>query len=276
MLQRNWFFWMEALQITAAERRVVLGLMSVLLVITAIRTFVPGRTIYDESYYEPVIAEFIRLSGLEEEDRRLLLARYYPPPEEKPVAARSLVGQMRSEPPNKALFALNAIALTQAAGKVNQSIADSGQEHAWPGRLSETAGEKAANRQSAGRQEDSKQSGRTGAGSRETASKKAESRDAASNKADSQEATTEGIPKVNIQQAGPEELVRLPGIGPVTAGRIIEYRENNGPFRKPEDLLNVSGIGPVTLDRIREFIIVETEPDSGIVETEPDSGRVLP
>ena len=276
MLQRNWFFWMEALQITAAERRVVLGLMSVLLVITAIRTFVPGRTIYDESYYEPVIAEFIRLSGLEEEDRRLLLARYYPPPEEKPVAARSLVGQMRSEPPNKALFALNAIALTQAAGKVNQSIADSGQEHAWPGRLSETAGEKAANRQSAGRQEDSKQSGRTGAGSRDTASNKAGSRDAASNKADSQEAATEGIPKVNIQQAGPEELVRLPGIGPVTAGRIIEYRENNGPFRKPEDLLNVSGIGPVTLDRIREFIIVETEPDSGIVETEPDSGRVLP
>lgn len=271
MLQRNWFFWMEALQITAAERRVVLGLMSVLLVITAIRTFVPGRTIYDESYYEPVIAEFIRLSGLEEEERRLLLARYYPPPEEKPVAAISLVGEMRSEPPNKALFALNAIALTQAAGKVNQSIADSGQEHVWPGRLSETAGEKAANRQSAGRQEDSKQSGRTGAGSRETGS-----RDAASNKADSQEAATEGVPKVNIQQAGPEELVRLPGIGPVTAGRIIEYRENNGPFRKPEDLLNVSGIGPVTLDRIREFIIVETEPDSGIVETEPDSGRVLP
>jgi hypothetical protein len=43
--------------------------------------FYPGRTIYDEHYYEPVIAEFIRLADVREEERRVLLARYYPPDE---------------------------------------------------------------------------------------------------------------------------------------------------------------------------------------------------
>jgi len=227
MLQRNWFFWMEALQITAAERRVVLVLMSVLMVITAIRTFYPGRTIYDESYYEPVIAEFIRLSGVEEEERRLLLARYYPPVEEKPVAALSLGGQLRSEPPNAALFAL-----IQPDGLLHETKAYPGQGNGRPARSTETASDKSA------------------------------SVTAESGKMGGNDAASEEVLKVNIQLAGPEELVRLPGIGPVTAGRIIAYRENNGPFRKPEDLLNVSGIGPVTLERIREFIIVETEADT--------------
>ncbi len=227
MLQRNWFFWMEALQITAAERRVVLGLLSVLLVITAFRTFFPDRTIYDEHYYEPVIAEFIRLSGIKEEDRRLLLARYYPPAEEKPGAALSLARQLRNEPPNTAVFTLK-----RPGGQLSGSMADPGQEH---GRLQRS----------------------TEAGSKGTASKQAGNKETTDKQAGSEETL-----RVNVQQAGLDELVRLPGIGPVTAGRIIAYRKKNDPFRKPEDLLNVSGIGPVTLERIREFIIVEPDPDS--------------
>ena len=236
MLQRNWFFWMEALQITAAERRVVLVLMSVLMVITAIRTFFPGRTIYDESYYDPVIAEFIRLSGMEEEDRRLLLARYYPPAEENPVAALSLEEQLRFKPPNAALFAL-----IQPNGLLHEAKPDSGQEHDRPGRSTVTASDKSASVKAA-----SRQMGSNDAGGGPVGSGPAGRRAAGSN-----EAASEEVMKVNIQLAGPEELVRLPGIGPVTAGRIIAYRENNGPFRKPEDLLNISGIGPVTLERIR-------------------------
>ncbi len=224
MLQRNWFFWMEALQITAAERRVVLGLMSVLLAITAFLTYYPGRTIYDESYYEPVIAEFIRLSGIREEDRRLLLARYYPPVEQKQEAALSLARQLRNEPPNAALFTLK-----RPDNQLHGTMPDTGRERDGP-------------RQS------------TEAGSRD-----AESRDGSKEAASKGSGSDENL-RVNVQQAGLEELVRLPGIGPVTAGRIIAYREINGPFRKPEDLLNVSGIGPVTLERIREFIIVEPEP----------------
>ncbi|HKN48500.1 MAG TPA: helix-hairpin-helix domain-containing protein [Candidatus Polarisedimenticolia bacterium] len=58
--------------------------------------------------------------------------------------------------------------------------------------------------------------------------------------------------KVNINTAGVEELLALPGIGPAYAARIVEYREKNGPFKKLEDLLNVRGIGEKTFERIRD------------------------
>ncbi len=54
--------------------------------------------------------------------------------------------------------------------------------------------------------------------------------------------------KININHASAEELLALNGIGEVIAGRIVEFRANNGLFTKPEDLLNVSGIGPKKLE----------------------------
>ena len=48
---------------------------------------------------------------------------------------------------------------------------------------------------------------------------------------------------ININTANEEELCRLPGIGPVLAGRIIAWRQENGPFTAPGDLIMVSGIG---------------------------------
>lgn len=63
--------------------------------------------------------------------------------------------------------------------------------------------------------------------------------------------------KININYATLEELQTLPGIGPVLAQRIIEYRETYGPFMDVEELLNVKGIGEGLLDRIRDLITVE-------------------
>ena len=48
---------------------------------------------------------------------------------------------------------------------------------------------------------------------------------------------------VNLNTASVDELDSLPGVGPATAQRIVEYRELSGPFKKPEDLMSVSGIG---------------------------------
>lgn len=61
---------------------------------------------------------------------------------------------------------------------------------------------------------------------------------------------------ININSASLEELNRLPGIGPVLAQRIIDYRQQHGPFRTIEDIQNVSGIGPQKYDGIKEIITV--------------------
>lgn len=57
---------------------------------------------------------------------------------------------------------------------------------------------------------------------------------------------------VNINTACSEVLQELPGIGPVLAERIIEYRERQGAFVSVEQLVDVSGIGPVTLEGLRD------------------------
>jgi len=62
---------------------------------------------------------------------------------------------------------------------------------------------------------------------------------------------------VNINTATQAELETLPGIGPALAGRILDYREANGPFPDVESLQNVSGIGPATLEEIRNQITVQ-------------------
>ncbi|MBT1280420.1 helix-hairpin-helix domain-containing protein [Thermoanaerobacter sp. CM-CNRG TB177] len=63
--------------------------------------------------------------------------------------------------------------------------------------------------------------------------------------------------KININTATKEELETLPGIGPVTAERIIEFRENKGFFKKIEDIMNVPRIGPKMFEQIKDKITVD-------------------
>lgn len=61
---------------------------------------------------------------------------------------------------------------------------------------------------------------------------------------------------VNINRASLKELVRLPGIGPVLAVRVFEYRKAHGVFRNINDIKNVEGIGSSTMAGIRYYIKV--------------------
>ncbi len=56
---------------------------------------------------------------------------------------------------------------------------------------------------------------------------------------------------VNLNTSGVAELDTLPGVGEKTAQRIIEYRDQHGPFRSIEDLDAIPGIGPSTVERLR-------------------------
>ena len=60
--------------------------------------------------------------------------------------------------------------------------------------------------------------------------------------------------KVNINRAEAWLLAALPGIGDVTAKRIVEYREKSGLFRDVNDLARVEGIGQATLDKIKNLV----------------------
>jgi competence protein ComEA len=63
-------------------------------------------------------------------------------------------------------------------------------------------------------------------------------------------------PTVNINEAGESELEELPGIGPVLARRIVEYRAENGNFETIYNILNVEGIGEKKFADIEEYICV--------------------
>ncbi len=61
---------------------------------------------------------------------------------------------------------------------------------------------------------------------------------------------------LDVNRATEGDLERLPGIGPVLARRIVEYRESRGGFQDIEQLRRVKGIGKKTFERIRAFVAV--------------------
>lgn len=62
---------------------------------------------------------------------------------------------------------------------------------------------------------------------------------------------------VNINRASKAELMTLPGIGEVYAGRILEHRRQHGAFSSVNDLLKVKGIGKKKLQKLRPFVRVQ-------------------
>ncbi|WP_180381598.1 ComEA family DNA-binding protein [Alloscardovia macacae] len=62
---------------------------------------------------------------------------------------------------------------------------------------------------------------------------------------------------VNVNTASKEELEQIPGVGPVTAQRILDYRTAHGAFSSIDQLTRVSGIGTKTLEKMRNHVRVQ-------------------
>lgn len=67
-------------------------------------------------------------------------------------------------------------------------------------------------------------------------------------------AAAEGL--LDLNSATAAALETLPGVGPVLARRIVEYRASRGGFRRLDDLLQVKGVGPRLLDGLRQRVVI--------------------
>ncbi|MBN2193453.1 MAG: helix-hairpin-helix domain-containing protein [Polyangiaceae bacterium] len=67
--------------------------------------------------------------------------------------------------------------------------------------------------------------------------------------------------KVILNTASPEQLTRLPGVGPKRAASIVALRERLGRFRRPTDLLRVRGIGPASLTKMQPYFVLDPPPE---------------
>jgi competence protein ComEA len=61
--------------------------------------------------------------------------------------------------------------------------------------------------------------------------------------------------KVSLRTATIDQLDELPGVGPVTAQKIVDWRTAHGPFRTVDDLDQVPGIGPTRIEQLRELVV---------------------
>jgi comEA protein len=102
----------------------------------------------------------------------------------------------------------------------------------------------------------------------------------------SADALAQSAKVIDINAASVQELDELPGIGPAIAGRIVEYREKNGPFSKIEDLMEVRGIGEKKFLNLRDRVTVAAaaQPEaatadatkSGTTKPKPDQSQKKP
>jgi len=81
---------------------------------------------------------------------------------------------------------------------------------------------------------------------------------------------------IDINVANIKELQELPGVGQVTAQRIVDMRQKSGRFRRVEDLLAIRGISQRKLDAMRPYIVVSSPPPAPAPKTNPPAKKTSP
>jgi len=62
---------------------------------------------------------------------------------------------------------------------------------------------------------------------------------------------------LNLNTATPKQLEALPGIGPVLANRIVEFREKKGGYKRIEELLAIPGVSEKKWKVLRQYLTVQ-------------------
>jgi competence ComEA-like helix-hairpin-helix protein len=65
---------------------------------------------------------------------------------------------------------------------------------------------------------------------------------------------------ININTANSDKLQQVPGIGPVTAEKILQMRKSYGAFKSVDDLLAIEGLGKKRLEKMRKYLTVSKAP----------------
>ena len=87
-------------------------------------------------------------------------------------------------------------------------------------------------------------------------------------------ATKKPPPKpININTANSDELQQVPGIGPVTADKILQMRKSYGAFKSVDDLLSIRGIGKKRLEKMRKYLTVSKSASLNKPVTCPDCAK---
>ncbi|MEO0080243.1 MAG: ComEA family DNA-binding protein [candidate division WOR-3 bacterium] len=86
------------------------------------------------------------------------------------------------------------------------------------------------------------------------------------------DAESSDLRRLDLNRASRYQLEALPGIGPVIASRIIQYRQQHGGFRSVTELRRISGIGPKRFNLLKELVSVGSGGDEVLPnQTECDS-----
>ena len=82
------------------------------------------------------------------------------------------------------------------------------------------------------------------------------------------------VAAVNLNTATKEELIALPGIGPVKAQTILDYRKANGGFKSVEELKDVKGIGAKRFEKLKADLTVAPGVKTATAPAKPTTGAV--
>ena len=143
------------------------------------------------------------------------------------------------------------LAASPGTGPAGAGVADEG-EGAGPGKAEGCGEDRRSSRRQA---EGGETAGRHAVGALQGGNGAPDGQAAAGARAVLAASRVPGVP-LDLNRAGLQELDSLPGIGPTLARRIVEFREQHGPYRRVDDLLEVPGIGPTLLQRIRDRVTV--------------------